>query len=105
MQNKSTFWKPMYRDLKAGDIIRTVVSNKNHKDYGNYYYAVAQGTGFGSQLDTRGNAIFIFYQNRSFNKVWNWLKNINTTSIPKPDRWERYWGIEIFDKEGREFKW
>lgn len=92
----SYFWKKMYRDLKEGDIIRTIVSNKFHQDYDNYWYAIASGDGFGSRINTIGNAIFVIHQSKHLHEIIE-RKRIKYLGVNETGRWERSWGIEILE--------
>lgn len=95
----SNMWKNMDRDLKDGDIIRTTVTNKTHKHYGMHYYGIATGGGFGSRLDTLGNAIFVKTQSHSMHTIME--RKAGRLPIYEYDfnRWERFWGIEILEVE------
>lgn len=114
-------WKPMRRDLVNGDLIRTVYEpgttyymyrkkeepfevdkegRRVHRinlmpdrqfkpKYPTIMYAIATG-GFGMSMSTMGNAIFA-------NHISDNKSETKNRKSPWSSRWERYWGIEVWD--------
>jgi len=103
-------WKKQNRKLEKGDIIRTKVSNKEHKKYGEYIYSICSGSGFGCSMETMGNAIFVYFEGFDLEEVKSKLKIVMNKKAddikyydkylsPNSSRWERFWGIEILEEE------
>ena len=91
-------WQRQDRDLKDGDIIRCKVGNKEHPKYGEYYYSVCSGDGFGCNMQSLGNAIFVRHQNFDLEEV---LKNKDNKE-GEYERWEAFWGIDYLVEDGED---
>lgn len=84
-------------DLKEGDILRMKVSNPKHPKYGQYYYSVCTGSGFGCNGQCSGNAIFVEFQSFVLEDVIKNRDKVNKGKDNPSDRWERFWGIEVLE--------
>lgn len=89
-------WQRQDRDLKDGDIIRCKVGKKEHPKYGEYCYAICSGDGFGCNIQSLGNAIFVRHQNFDLEEV---LKNKDNKEGTY-QRWEAFWGIDYLVEDG-----
>jgi hypothetical protein len=104
-------WKIMDRNLEKDEIIRTFIkpgekiygykkeenfapdcsfSVDENKKEGTYIYGRNTG-GFGSKINTMGNAIFV-------NNVSSELEITQKKETTVSERWERHWGIEIMEE-------
>lgn len=91
-------WKKHDKVLVKGDILRTKVGNKEHPRYGEYYYSVCNGGGFGCNPGSMGNAIFVDHQSFDLNEVLK--KRYAPTNRDTFSRWEAFWGIDYLKEEG-----
>ena len=107
MPKKTSEWQEQDRTLVNGDVLRTKVGNKQNPHYGEYCYGVCTGDGFGTSMDTMGNAIYMSYQSFDLQKVIKAASLIRKGTPAKllggilgdeegdsSSRWERFWGIE-----------
>jgi hypothetical protein len=113
------------QQINKGDILRTIVKNPGHALYGQYFYTVATGGGFGCNPSALGNAIFTHDDGSDLNVVMSHAKDVYQESKPEYDedgkqiirlfklpseedprlpghyrscdgnRWERFWGVDV----------
>ncbi len=93
MTNEPIFDK-ITSDLIKGDILRIVVSNPNHEDYGKFYYAICNGNGFGCIMENSGNAIFVHHCSTDLDEVIRKRDDKVPCDPNTSDRWEKYWRFD-----------
>lgn len=90
MTNEPIFDK-ITSDLIKGDILRIVVSNPNHEDYGKFYYAICNGNGFGCIMESMGNAIYVDHCSTDLESVIRKRDDNMPRDQNTADRWEKFW--------------
>ena len=78
-------------DLIKGDILSIMVANPTHKDYGKRCYAICSGSGFGCDMESMGNAIYVDHCSTDLESVIRKRDDNTPRDQDTADRWEKFW--------------